>query len=243
MGNKWKLYLMVVIIVLFASGAVFASGGIEKYIPGSDSGMTLWQVIKSGGEIMIVLALMSIALLALVIYCFITISTEKLLPSAFKGNIITLMESGKYDEARIMCEGKNNLVAEMVTIGLAKQPEGIRAADEAMEDAMKKKISTLWQRLSYLSDIASISPMVGLLGTVLGMIQAFNVIAFQTGAVKPILLASGISKAMITTAGGLILAIPAMIFYAYFRGVVETISSGVEHVSNEILKLVTQRKK
>jgi biopolymer transport protein ExbB len=80
-----------------------------------------------------------------------------------------------------------------------------------------------------------------LLGTVVGMIQAFNVIAFQTGAVKPILLASGISKAMITTATGLIVAIPAMIFYSYFRGKIQDVSSRFENISTELFQMITEK--
>ena len=107
-----------------------------------------------------------------------------------------------------------------------------------MENCGRKEVATLWQNISYLADIATVAPMVGLLGTVLGMIQAFNVIAFQTAVVKPILLAGGVSKAMVTTAGGLIVAIPIMIFYAYFRGKVQEISSIVESYLTDIIKIV-----
>ena len=72
------------------------------------------------------------------------------------------------------------------------------------------------------------------------MIQAFNVIAFQTAVVKPILLAGGVSKAMVTTAGGLIIAIPALIFYSYFRGKVQTIANRVETYSTDLIKLVNE---
>jgi biopolymer transport protein ExbB len=80
--------------------------------------------------------------------------------------------------------------------------------------------------------------LIGLLGTVIGMIRAFNAIAFQTAVVKPILLAGGVSQAMVTTAAGLIVAIPAMIFYAYFRGRVHDITNIVENYSTDIIKIV-----
>jgi biopolymer transport protein ExbB len=111
-----------------------------------------------------------------------------------------------------------------------------------MEDEGRRRADNLWQRLSYLADIAAISPMVGLLGTVLGMIQAFNVIAFQTGAVKPILLASGISKAMVTTAAGLIIAIPAMIFHSFFKGRIQDVIARLENISVELYHLLTEKK-
>ena len=112
---------------------------------------------------------------------------------------------------------------------------------EAMLDKGRRIVGDMTQKLSYLADVAVISPMVGLLGTVLGMIQAFNVIAFQTGAVKPILLAGGISKAMVTTATGLIIAIPAMIFYSYFRGKVQNITSQLENISTELFHLISDK--
>ncbi len=72
------------------------------------------------------------------------------------------------------------------------------------------------------------------------MMQAFNVIAFQTGAVKPILLASGISKAMVTTAAGLMIAIPAMIFYSFFKGKVHDVVARLENISTELYNLMTK---
>ena len=109
-----------------------------------------------------------------------------------------------------------------------------------MENHTKKEIGGMWQNISYLADIATIAPLVGLLGTVLVMIQAFNVIAFQTAVVKPILLAGGVSKAMVTTAGGLIVAIPVMLFYAYFRGKVQDISNVVESYATDIIKFIEE---
>ncbi|HPN72971.1 MAG TPA: MotA/TolQ/ExbB proton channel family protein [Candidatus Omnitrophota bacterium] len=125
--------------------------------------------------------------------------------------------------------------------GLSRVSRGPVIVKEAIEDEGKREIDGLWRKLGYLADIAAIAPMVGLLGTVLGMIQAFNVIAFQAGSVKPVLLASGISKAMVTTAGGLIIAVPAMIFYSYFRGIVETVSARLENISTEFYHLVVKK--
>ena len=108
-----------------------------------------------------------------------------------------------------------------------------------MDNVARKEMGVLWQRIGILSDIAAIAPMIGLLGTVVGMIQAFNTIAFQTAVVKPILLAGGIGKAMITTAGGLVVAIPAMLAYSYFRIKVQNIMHIVENYSADIIKLIT----
>ena len=235
--------LLMVIMVGVASMAVSAEK-IEEYIPNAvsaEEGMTLWQVIKSGGEVMIVLAFLSIAALGLVIYYFLVINQEKLLPDTFRNKMIFLIESKKYEEAKIVSQGASNLLSDVIITGLSLAGHEKAEIEEAVQDEGRRGIASLWQKLSYLADIAAVSPMVGLLGTVLGMIQAFNVIAFQTGAVKPILLASGISKAMVTTATGLMIAIPAMIFYSYFRGRIQGITSRFEHISTEFVQAIAKK--
>lgn len=242
--NRRSLHFLILILFvsfLFGSLSVFAEK-VEKYIPdsgASEAGMTLWQTIYSGGSVMIVLALLSVAALALIIYFFLTITPEKLLPMDSLEQTVKLVEKKDYEKAKTLCKDEDSLPSKVLLAGLARIGREKVVIKEAMQDEGRRGVDDLWQKLSYLSDVAVISPMVGLLGTVLGMIQAFNVIAFQTGAVKPILLASGISKAMVTTATGLIIAIPAMIFHAYFRGVVQNITARLENVSSELFHLIT----
>jgi biopolymer transport protein ExbB len=236
---------LAVTAVLLCGADLFAQEGVEKYIPDpktAEEGMTLWQIISSGGEVMVVLAFLSIAALGLIVYYFLTINDARLLPSDLQDGVISSLEQGDHERARLLCENDDTLLSSIISAGLTKAGRDKIVLKEAIEDEGRRNIEALWQRLSYLGDIAAISPMVGLLGTVLGMIQAFNVIAFQTGAVKPILLASGISKAMVTTATGLIIAIPAMIFYSFFRGRVQNASARLEIVSMEILHLLSDQK-
>lgn len=230
--------------MLTAAQAAYAAGKEAKYIPDMDvetAGMTLWQMIVAGGGVMIVLAFLSIAALSLVVYYFIAFKRDKLLPQHFVDKVVGLVETGKVNEALIVSESGESMASRVFLAGLAKAPKGPVRVREAIEDEGKREIDSLWRKLSYLADIAAIAPMVGLLGTVLGMMQAFNVIAFQAGAVKPVLLASGISKAMVTTAGGLIIAIPAMMFYSYFRGIVETMAARLENVSTELCHLIIKK--
>jgi len=206
----------------------------------SQKGMTLWQLIKTGGFIMVVLGLLSIATIFLIVLNFQNLQTVKLAPRDLAENVIQKLEKKQYKLAQEMCASQDNIISRIVLSGLEKRPKGAIHAKEAMENCGRKEIASLWQTISYLADIAAIAPMVGLLGTVIGMIQAFNVIAFQTAVVKPILLAGGVSKAMVTTASGLIVAIPAMILYAYFRGRVQEISNEVENYSTDIIKIIEE---
>lgn len=216
---------------------------LQPYIDSVDQvqkGMTLWQLIKTGGFIMVVLGGMSIAAIASIIFNFMTLQKTKLAPDDFTEDIMQKLSGKKHKIAEELCRSQNNIISKIVLAGLSKKIKGAVVAREAAETCARKEVANLWQNISYLSDIAMVSPMIGLLGTVLGMIQAFNVIAFQTAVVKPMLLAGGVSKAMVTTAGGLIVAIPAMIFYSYFRGKVQEISNVVESHSSDILKMMEE---
>jgi biopolymer transport protein ExbB len=235
-----------VIVVAFLSLSIFSwAQTVEKYIPdaaAAEQGMTLWQIIKAGGEVMILLVVLSIVAMGLIVYYFLTIKQDNLIPEDFQEKVISLIEAGRFDEARKLSEENENLIANVVIAGLSRKGREKIVVKEAIQDKGRRGIDDLRHKLSYLADVAVISPMVGLLGTVLGMIQAFNVIAFQTGAVKPILLASGISKAMVTTAAGLMIAIPAMIFYSFFRGRVQNVTAHLENVSTELFNLITEEK-
>jgi biopolymer transport protein ExbB len=124
--------------------------------------------------------------------------------------------------------------------GITRQARGRTVMREAMQKAMDKEISKLWKSISYLGDIAGIAPLLGLFGTVVGMIQAFNVIAVAGSALKPIMLVGGISKALITTAAGLVIAIPTLAFYSYFKGTVQDIVDRVDDYSTDIIKLIEE---
>ena len=96
----------------------------------------------------------------------------------------------------------------------------------------------MWQNLNYLGDIAVIAPMMGLLGTILGMIDAFNF--FKAGTLHPGLLTQGLAKAMINTAMGLIIAVPCLVFYSYFRGRLSTITANAETAAAEIIHTIAK---
>jgi biopolymer transport protein ExbB len=217
-----------------------SAAGIQPYIKTlmpSSTGLTMGQMVQAGGSILYILIFLSFVLLALVVFNLLTLREERLIPRKFMDDLMDSLERGDVHNLRRMCASADNLIARIVSSGLEKKMRGIIHAKEAMEIKARKEIGVLWQNITYMSDIATVAPLLGLLGTVVGMIQAFNVVAFQTAMVKPILLAGGVSKAMITTAGGLIVAIPAMIFYAYFRGRVQQIVNTVEGYVSDIIKI------
>lgn len=216
---------------------------IKQYIATADqarTGMTLLQLLKAGGIIIVILFIFSILTVALIAYNFFTINEQKLVPEQFAQGIMHKLENGDVFSAREMSQEEDNIIARIVLAGLEKKKDGPVFTKEAMEFCARTEIATLWQNITYLGDIAAVTPLIGLLGTVIGMIQAFNVIAFQTAVVKPMLLAGGVSKAMVTTAGGLIVAIPALIFYSYFRAKVQRIANSIEGYSTDLIKFVNE---
>jgi biopolymer transport protein ExbB len=111
---------------------------------------------------------------------------------------------------------------------------------EAMESEGERGATALWQRISYLNNIGVIAPLLGLLGTVWGMIGAFGSLAMDDSQRKSVTMAYSVAQAMVTTAAGLMLAIPAMVVYFYLRSRVIKIVSEVEARSSEIMELLTQ---
>jgi biopolymer transport protein ExbB len=189
---------------------------------------------------MIFIGILSLAGLALVVYDFMTLDVNKLAPRKFCDELIGTLEEGSLKSVKEMCSKNNNIISRIALSGIEKNQKGKGGivVKEAMENTARIEIGNLWQNISYLSDIAQIAPLLGLLGTVLGMIQAFTVIVVQSAGVKPVMLAAGVSKAMITTAAGLIVAIPVLLFYAYFRGKVQEITNVVDTYSSDIIKIM-----
>jgi biopolymer transport protein ExbB len=109
------------------------------------------------------------------------------------------------------------------------------ALKDVVEGEGTRQSTAIQIQIQYLLDVAVISPMIGLLGTVFGMIRAFNVVAFDLAKAKPMLLAAGVAEALITTAAGLIIGIPAMMFYAYFRGRTSRLVSDLEAASGQLV--------
>ena len=132
------------------------------------------------------------------------------------------------------------MISAIALQGLNRLAKGKSVIEEAVQYEGKARAEKLWNNLSYLGDMAAIAPMLGLLGTILGMIEAFNYQSFKAGIIQPVSLAQGLAKAMITTAFGLIIAVPILVFYSYFRGRISAIASNAERTSTEILHLIAK---
>jgi len=202
-------------------------------------GQTLWGVIKSGGLVMFPLGLLSVIAVALIITYAITLRSHRAVPSFFLRRTATLLESGKLQACRQLCEENGSLVAGVLLAGMEVAGRERYVVQETMQSEGARASSLLWQRITYLADIAVLSPLLGILGTVMGMIHAFNTIAHGDEVAKPIFLAEGISEALVTTAAGLLIAIPVMAFYFYFRGRVQNVIATAEGAIAQFVDLLT----
>jgi biopolymer transport protein ExbB len=139
-----------------------------------------------------------------------------------------------------MCEGRDELLANVIRAGLKMSGHDRYVIQDAMESEGERGATALWQKISWLNNIGVIAPLLGLLGTVWGMIEAFSRIAYDDAQVKTMTMAAGVSKAMVTTVGGLVVAIPCLLAYYYFRGRIIKIIAEVEAYSSELLELLTR---
>ncbi len=180
-------------------------------------GKTLLQTVLDGGIMMIIIGLVSVVMMAIVMRGFIIISERKLIPEAFVTSVEESVGKGDIQSAIEVCESNQSFFSKILLSGFKKMHMGHASMEKAIEERGEREGEALKVTINYLSVIATIAPMLGLLGTVSGMIKSFNAIAFSGAAGKPSLLAASVGEALVTTAFGLVVAIPAMAFYFFFK--------------------------
>ena len=197
---------------------------------------TLIDQYKTGGWAMYPLTLFSVAGFGLIIYNFMAIRPGLLLNPETTSRVDKALEALDIDVAKAACEESPSPTTNIIAAGLNRvdlenyDPEPVK---EAIEEASSEELAGPFILINYLSVIGSLAPMVGLLGTVSGMVKAFNVIEAE-GAGSAQALAGNISEALITTASGMIVGIPAMFFFFFFKNKYGKITSRVSRVVGDL---------
>jgi len=175
----------------------------------------VWEMVKSGGWLMLPLVLASILALAIILERAWTLRSRRVAPPDLLADVWTQLQAGalKGDALKRLRDGSP--LGALLAAGLVNARHGRAIMKESIEDAASGVVLELERYLSLLGTIALISPLLGLLGTVVGIIEAF-LVASSGGLGDPTALAGGISKALVTTAGGIFVAIPAMIMHRYY---------------------------
>jgi biopolymer transport protein ExbB len=194
----------------------------------------MWEIILAGGPVMWPIILCSVAAGAIVLERLWTLQRKRVIPRELTDRIWKLVESRTLNERHVDALSGSSPLGRVLAAGLANRDQGREIMKEAIEDTGRHVVHELERFLGTLGTIAAITPLLGLLGTVTGMIQAFEAIAAE-GVGDPKVLSGGIGTALITTAAGLIVAIPALVAYRYLRGVVDLL---VVDMEKEAMKLV-----
>jgi len=202
--------------------------------------MNILEILAKGGWVMILIALSSIAILAIFVERFFTLRSVKINARSFILHVRNLLLKKQLDEALKTAKLTPGPVAAITKSALEKYKRPKEEIKEAIETAGRGQIYQLEKYLGSLATLAAITPMLGFLGTVTGMIKAFMKIEALGGNVGPGVLAGGIWEALVTTAAGLLVGIIAIIFYNYLQGQVERLVFEMEDSSNDLLEMVRE---
>lgn len=205
--------------------------------------MNLWQVLMAGGPVMWPIYLCSIFALAIILERFWHIHRINTDTQRFLSDIFEQMKRHQVKEALQICDNTKNPVSHILKAGILKYDRPRPQIKEAIEDAALYEIPKLEKNLSALATVAHIAPLLGLLGTVTGMVRCFQVIQAKATSFHPVSpgdLAGGIWEALLTTVAGLVVAIPAYVAYNYLVSRVNNIILEMEKASTELVNFLTE---
>ena len=202
--------------------------------------LAFWTVVRSSGVFGILdwVGLLGtlIGTIWFVVDCGITIREKKIVPQALINKVSEAMAQGDVLKALKSCEEEPGPMANILTSGFTHVEEGFDTIQEAVGVSADLESEKLMQRINYLNVMSNLAPMLGLLGTVQGMIWAFATLALQGGAVQTSLLALSIAQALYTTAAGLCIAIPAIAFFYIYRNAANKMILRMEAMTLELIK-------
>ena len=204
----------------------------------------MFELIQKGGAIIYPIILCSVIAFGIILERLYYLRKIKIDTVAFMNNIEAALKHNKIAEAVKICEDTPGPIAHIIKAGLLKHDRPRQEMKEAIEDAGQQEVPRLEKYIKILATIAHISPLLGLLGTVVGMANVFQVIQMKTIALNPVNtadLAGGVWQALLTTAAGLIVAIPAIVAYHYLVAKVQDFVLEMERSATELINIMSQR--
>jgi len=194
-------------------------------------------LVVRGGIFMYPIIFCSVVALAVFLERLWVLRRKRILPSEFIRNVEDMIRKQKISDALFLCQGDPSSIAKIFFAGLKNAGRGMWLVKESIEERGGREASMLEKHIGILSTIANLAPLLGLLGTVSGMIKTFNVISVQ-GVGNPAPLAGGIAEALITTAAGLTVAIPALVCHRWVRDKAGSLIFEMEENSIRIIELM-----
>lgn len=225
---------------LISAGIVLSSlAASAQEEPVAEQQIDFLEIVAAGGIIMYPLALMSVIAVVLILLYLLTIRRNAVVSDRFMNTAEAMIRKRDYLGLIAYCHRQNESMARLTqkTLDFFTKYPGASFGEirEVAEAEGSRQAGLLTSRITYLADIGSIAPMIGLLGTVIGMIKSFLYISSGDSGVRQMELAEGVSEALITTAAGLMIGIPALIFYSLFRGRVQKYISELEAAATHLL--------
>lgn len=197
----------------------------------------MWELVKAGGWMMLPIILCSIAALGISAERLWTLRASRITPPNLLGQVWRWIQDKQLDAQKLKELRASSPLGEVLAAGLANSKHGREVMKECIEEAAARVIHDMERYLNALGTIAAIAPLLGLLGTVLGMIEIFSGFMGSGMANAPV-LAGGISKALITTAAGLFVGIPALFFHRYLQRRVDELVVGMEQEAIRLVEVV-----
>jgi len=199
----------------------------------------IFEFLQKGGYLMIPIAICSVLSLAVIIEKLINLRTNKIIAPEVKSVVNNLASEDDINLALTVCDQHKGVLSNLMKMVLRHKGTSYLAVRDELSDNGRQEVRVLEKGLVILETVAAVTPILGLLGTVVGMIKVFNVISVQ-GVGEASALSGGISEALISTAAGLTVGIPALIFYNYFSKKTEDLILDMENISNNLLKKIIE---
>lgn len=202
---------------------------------------SLLQMFHDGGIMMYPIALCSFVLMVFSFERFISLRTGRVIPRPFVKRLIEQLQQQQIDrdEALELCERNPSSIATLLAAAVKRYGRPAVEIEQAVLDAGERESNSLRRHMRLLNAISNVAPLLGLLGTVMGMIQSFNDISGSQAMGRPEMLAGGISEALLTTAAGLLVAIPAYLMYMYFLGHTDRLISEMDMHSQRLVDAIS----
>jgi biopolymer transport protein ExbB len=205
-----------------------------------DQSISVLDLAIQGGFMMVPIFLLSVIAIYLFFERLMIINKANQNPEQFMGRVKESVLKGDINGAKFLCAQQDSPVARMIQKGLSRIGSPLKNIEASIENVGKLEIFKLEKNLSSIATIAGAAPMMGFLGTVIGMVEAFMAIAQEEGSVSPKLLSSGIYVAMITTVAGLIVGIMAYLAYNFLVTRVQKVIHKMEYTSIEFIDLLQE---
>lgn len=247
MNSRFFSFLLLLFVPGTLAQAQDAATPPPPAIPGAAPEQSMLDYLLEGGPwLMVPLAALSFIAVLLIIFYMFTIRQGTVVSNKFMNAADALIRKQDYLGLIAVCNRENECIARIVykTLDFAtKNPTAsFDEVREVTEAEGTRQASILTNRISYLNDISRVAPMIGLFGTVFGMIKAFNSMG-QSSGVEHMTLAPGVAQALVTTAAGLVISIPSLIFYSLFRGKVQKLIAELEAAMTHIMALLAAQYK